>query len=424
MTPCPAVIASLSGRVYLVSVWDDLVSIGDGVRSAVEDVPSLIENVLTGDFHGAVTDGRNIVGDVTGVAQGMQNLGVSLGEVPRRYLGTAAKVADSKILAAAQLVIDGERALTGSGDPETGTGYKSSAAHLDDAVTTLVFSTPAEDQWDGAAADVYKKANDEHRRRVSAVQVADSTIAQVLSREADQVIRTRTMLDEASQYLYDFGLATAWMNFVPPLIPAKAAIDTAAAGAALGWTASSMEDLVTTSLQSAVDIWQAKRAYSDALGAIADEGNRADVPPETVGPCGTLTTQKSDLSRPPSRLSEPDNYEVPDIEREWGPPATPYGNLQNISTPPHTAATTAAPSSSPPAQAVPSRSLPSNPTAPAPANPNTPAAKVHSAVPAPTGAAPRPILHTPPGDAAPNDRGAEHAPIGPAPNNHRQTRTQ
>ena len=302
---------------------EDLMDIGDGVRSAVVDAPSLVGNIATGDVHGAVTDARNLLGDVTGVGQGLQHLGVRLGEVPTRYLGAMVKLADSKILAVTQLVIEGEKALTGSGDPEVGSGFRESAGHLDDALKTVAAADPADDQWDGSAATAYRNVNNVHRRRISATQVTDSTIAGILSRQAAQVIQTRQTLDEASQYLYDFGLTTAWMNFVPPLAAAKAALDMTAAAVALDMTASSMRDLAATSLHSAWLIRQVEQDYRTALKAIHDE-DAADVDDETRGPCGTLIRQRDDLDDRPTRVANPDTYEVPDIDFPWGPAATPY----------------------------------------------------------------------------------------------------
>ncbi|WNG87369.1 EspA/EspE family type VII secretion system effector [Mycobacterium sp. ITM-2016-00317] len=308
-----------------MGLFDDLIAIGDGVRSGVRDVPSLIANVVTGDVHGAVTDGRNIIGDLVGVASGLENLGVSLGDVPRRYVGEAAKLADSKILSAAQLAIEAEKALTGSGDPDAGNGYRESAGRLHETVETLVDATPAQDTWDGAGADAYTTANHEHRRRTSAVQAADAAIARTLAIEADQVLRTRETLDDASQYLYDFGLSTSWMNFVPGLAAAKAAADVAAAADAMATTNTAMAILVKDAATNAAKILQASDGYDDTIAAMAEEDRALARDPILGGPCGALVRQSDDLAHLPRRIANPDEYEVPDTSPEWGPPAAPYG---------------------------------------------------------------------------------------------------
>ena len=107
-----------------MSVWEDVTDVGGGLAGLLTDVPSLIGNVAEGDVHGIITDGRNVIGNVADVLGGMEGLGVTLGEVPKRYLGNIAKIADSKILAAAQLAIDGQKQLTGDGQPEDGSLYR------------------------------------------------------------------------------------------------------------------------------------------------------------------------------------------------------------------------------------------------------------------------------------------------------------
>jgi len=82
----------------------------------------------------------------------------------------ASDIAESKILAAAQMAIDGMKATTGSGPPH-------------------------DDRWDGTASQVYKTLNASHRRVTSEVQVGNQGVAGILDIEAGQVSRTRQALD-------------------------------------------------------------------------------------------------------------------------------------------------------------------------------------------------------------------------------------
>lgn len=300
-----------------MGLFEDLFQIGDGLRSGVTDAPSFVVNLLSGDVHGAVTDGRNLIGDVVGILDGVEGLGVSLGEVPKRYLGSAAKLADSKILAAAQLAIEGQKALTGSGDPEEGNGYRDSARRLEDTVETLIDAAPHGDRWDGAAAQEYAGTNATHRRITSAMSVADQAVADIIATEAGQVQRTRRCLDDASQQLYDFGLATSWMMFIPPLVPGKIAGDLAAASAALATTSASVAVLAKNSLENASRLRSNLHYYEDA---------KSD---KSGGPEGCeagIITQAEDRGRLPSRIGKADDYTVPEPEVPYqGPPATPYG---------------------------------------------------------------------------------------------------
>jgi hypothetical protein len=289
----------------------------NGIRSGIEDVPSFIGNVLSGDFHGAVTDGREIIGDVGDVLTGVEGLGVSLGQVPERYMGTVGKLADSLILQAAQLAIEAEKATTGSGAPEEGNGYQESATRLEGAVEILIDANPAPDRWDGLASEKYGETNVTHRQQTSDVQVADEQIAAILSTEAGQVSRTRQSLEEASQYLYDCGLATAWMNYVPTLAMTKQAADAAAAGTALATTNSAMVTLVKNSFENAMRIRESTNLYADASAGTSGED---------PGECGTFVKPRVDKANLPSRLQPDAKYEIPGPEEpfEHGPPATPY----------------------------------------------------------------------------------------------------
>lgn len=347
-----------------MGLLEDLFQIGDGIRSGVEDAPSFIVNVLSGDVHGAVTDGRNLIGDVTGILDGVEGLGVSLGEVPKRYLGTAAKLADSKILAAAQLAIEGQKAMTGSGDPDEGNGYRDSANRLEETVETLVDAAPHEDRWDGAAAKKYAEVNAVHRRRASDTSVADKAIGEVVANEAHQVIRTRRTLDEASQQLYDFGLATSWMMFVPPLIPAKMSADLAAATAALGLATTAIADLAKNSAENAERIRENLYYYAKV---VSDEPTADD-----QGCDGTLVSQDEDRGSLPRRIAEGDHYTVPSPETpDTAPPAIPYRGRNNDAPAPllRAATPTAAERGTP--GLPPNRSAPSSPP-----RPDSPAPKV------------------------------------------------
>lgn len=300
-----------------MGLLEDLLNLGNGVRSGVGDVPGFVRDVLTGDVHGAVTDGRKIIGGVGDVLHGVEGLGVHMGPVPARYAGTAGKIADSPILAGAQLAIEAQKALTGSGAPEDGNGYRESAKRLNEAVETLVDASPQNDRWDGAASQEYKGINDSHRVHTSNVQVADEKIGEILSIEAGQVSRARRTLDETSQGLYDYGLATAWMNVVPGLNAAKLAADTAAAAAALTTTDTTISMLSKNALENALRIRSLITTYEGVATDKSGDG----------GTCGTFIPPESDLNDLPSRLDADKPYTVPPPENpRSGPPAIPYGS--------------------------------------------------------------------------------------------------
>lgn len=304
-----------------VDVLGDAFDVVHGGVSAVTDSAEVVGDVLTGDLHGAVVDGTNVLGDLRDVLQGMEGLGADLGRVPKRFADNPlVKLSDSPPIEAAQLAIDGMKATTGSGDPEDGAGLKKSADLLAEVVEQLVDAKPHEDRWNGDAAEAYAEKNDGHRRKVSGVEVADRAIAGVLSAEADQVVGTRKTLDDVSQYLYDFGLSTSWMNLVPGGRAAKLALDAAAAAAGLAQAGYALEELVRASLSNAATI----RGHTEHYQSAATE--KLSLPSQA---CAPFVLPGVDLAQGhlPERLDPEQPYEVPEpIEPpEFGPPATPYG---------------------------------------------------------------------------------------------------
>src|SRR4051812_13479043 len=79
-----------------------------GITGAVTDVPNLVGDVAQGNFGQAFVDGRKVLGDGTDIVLGLSSLGANLGPIPS-FLenNTATKFTESKVLAAAQLLIDG-----------------------------------------------------------------------------------------------------------------------------------------------------------------------------------------------------------------------------------------------------------------------------------------------------------------------------
>ncbi|GBE64072.1 hypothetical protein MFM001_05340 [Mycobacterium sp. MFM001] len=308
-----------------MSFFPDPFKVLNGLRSGVKDAGGLVHDVVTGNVHGAVTNTRSLFGDVGDVLQGLEGLGVNLGPVPSLYAKSPfGMLSDSEVLAAAQLMIEGERALTGSGEPEDGKGYKESAKNLNGAVETLINANPHADRWDGKASEAYEKTNDVHRRNTSNVQAADEQVAAILGTEGGQVSRTRETLDDASQKLYDYGLSTAWMNAFPPLRVAKFALDSAAAATALATTNTTMMILTKNVAENALRMRSQLNAYEKA------REDTSGSPGDSAEPGSVFVPQKDDISDGgrPSRTDPNRPYEVPIPEGPPVnyPPATPYGS--------------------------------------------------------------------------------------------------
>jgi hypothetical protein len=308
-----------------------------GIAGVATDVPSLVGHVATGDIGQAMADGRKVMGDGKDIALGLSSLGANLGPVPS-FLekNPIMKLAESKVIMAAQLTIAGMKFTTGSGDPYTGDQFRDSSKRLENVVETLIHAEPHEDRWNGTGSQVYNATNASHRRLASDVQAADAEIAGHLDTEAGQVTRTRQTLDDQSDWLTKYDLATAVMNLAPPTAALKFAMDLAAAAAALDTAGVTMAVLVKNSLENADRIGEASRRYENA--ARDTSGNPLD--PCGVGEVFSLPDKGHELPRPepetplpaagepvqPKRSMPDEPYTMPEPEEPTvQAPATPYG---------------------------------------------------------------------------------------------------
>ncbi|MCB0931378.1 MAG: hypothetical protein KDB71_05695 [Mycobacterium sp.] len=295
----------------------DIADLFEGVKSGIEHSGELIGDIGSGHFGEALDDGVSVVRDVGGILESLGGLGVHYGKVATKYVDKLVPLAESKILSAAQLLIDGAKYTTGEGDPDPGDGFKDAADRLQGVVEVLIDANRHEDRWDGAAAEAYESTNHDHRVATSAAQAADERIAKILAGEADQVVRTRENLDGLSEGLHEFDLATMWMNYVPGGAAAKAAMDTTAAAGATAAMQATMLSLFQASVSNAAQIRQSTNDYDPALKDHTGDGRL----------CGSdiFVKQNEDLERLPTRLKSNAPYELPAPEEppQWGPPAQP-----------------------------------------------------------------------------------------------------
>ena len=133
------------------------------------------------------------------------------------------------------------------------------------------------------------------------MQVADAEIAGHLDIEAGQVTRTRQTLDDQSDWLTKYDLATAVMNLTPPTAALKFAMDCAAAAGALDVAGATMAVLVKNSLENADRIGEASKRYGDAAK------DTSGTPLDACGPARSSRCQKkARISLPrPNRTQTP-----------------------------------------------------------------------------------------------------------------------
>lgn len=305
--------------------------IANGATNGVNDARAFMGDVVEGDFHGALTNGRKLIGDAQDIVGGLGSLGVfPNGAGP--IMDAVLKLADSRILAAAQMTIAAMKATTGNGQPDDGGGFRGSAQRLTTAVETLIDAEPHFDRWDGTASQVYNAVNASHRRLTSDTQAADSNIAAVIQTEGEQILRTRGHLDEISQFLYDYGLATAVANYSGPGKAAQLIADMTVAGLAVQSANVTMAILTKNVIENAARVKQHAGIYADAQDDTSGEVNACDpfaIPTNelprpddstklpTPKEVGTVDQPKRTLPETPFTMPEPEE------PIEFGPPAVP-----------------------------------------------------------------------------------------------------
>lgn len=430
----------------LTDVFEAPFKIASGVVNGVKDGVSFVDHARKGDMGGVMQDGLKLMNDANDLVEGLTTLGAAITPLPTAFgASKGTQIADSKIIWAAQMLIDGMKLTTGSGTPVNGDEFRESSKRLEDVVLTLISAEPHDDRWNGTASHVYKAVNASHRRLASQVQAADEFVAGVLDTEADQVARTRETLQDQNDWLKAYDLATCWMQASAPSRALKVVLDTTASVAALDIAGGTMVVLAKNSLENSARITSKVGTYTkaqgDTSGPPASEGLFKPFPEDklpgadTRQPGSRMPEEGEDI--PPERTEADAPYTVPSPEEpeQHGPPATPYGAPITPApvTPLPSGAPAATPSGAPPPAApaggaAPKIAAPPTPAAPAafaaPANPapsapRAPASATPLATPGTpplSGPAPTPPSAPAPASAGPSARAAaEKAPIPDAP---------
>lgn len=306
----------------------DVADLVEGAKSGIEHSRDLARDLGDGHYVDAMDDGVSVVRDVAGIVEALGGLGVHYGKVATKYVEKFTPLAESQILSAAQKVIEGAKRTTGEGDPDPGDGFKESAARLQEIAMILWDAKPHSDRWTGAASDMYSKTSSQHSDAAFKAQNADQDIANVLAAEADLVRRTRENLDEVSEGLHQFDLATMWMNAHPAGAAIKETLDAVAAAGAMEAMQITMLSLFRASAENAGRIRTAAEGYEGSLKDSSGDG----------GACGgyIFVAQKADLANLPERLRPETSYTAPAPEEppQWGPPAQPLPSPSTTNPPP------------------------------------------------------------------------------------------
>ena len=316
--------------------------VGMGTINGAKDTANLVKDLHDGHWGRALIDGQKVIRDVTDVMEGLETLGADVANVPFGMKAVSKlQIAESSIISAAQLVINGMKWTTGSGTPYDGTEFRTSSERLKDTTRTINSADPHEDRWDGTAAQIYHAVNASHRRVTFDMLCADAAVAYVLDIEAGQVSRTRDTLDDQLSWLKAYDLATIAMNAHPLSRALKVLLDLAAASTATMIAGTTMEILLKNSYENARSLKSQLSVYElagkdtsgnpetcdgEVFTIPDDEHQLADPAPDVID---TRLPDPSAGTTPPSRSNPDTKYTVPSPEDppEYGPPATPYGRL-------------------------------------------------------------------------------------------------
>ncbi|MCV7259624.1 EspA/EspE family type VII secretion system effector [Mycobacterium shimoidei] len=125
-------------------------------------------------------------------------------------------VAPTPILRSGQKLIERMRKATGDGDPERGESFADASGKFKAVQDTLATAHPGQGWEGGTASQAYDQRTGDQENRVVTLADADSQIATIVNREADQLNDVRKILDYNHQLLADVGEHTQWLGSLGP----------------------------------------------------------------------------------------------------------------------------------------------------------------------------------------------------------------
>lgn len=238
------------------------------------------------------------------------------------------KRANRPVLSGGQKTIGGMKLTTGLGEPENGARFGEGAARFQRAGATLASAYPDE-CWSGRGSGAYTDSNARQIGRTRAVSAADQAVNAVLTREANQIVATRTALDDQSDWLADVGLVTMLVAATPYVGQGAAlAMEIAAVTKALGVCTTQLVQLTQQVSANAAEIHQAADRYQGAtgLGTMTRGGPSVESPGTDVPPPSEPTDDGGTKSgdEPGEKSSEAERADRDEESRD-DPGAAPGG---------------------------------------------------------------------------------------------------
>ncbi|WP_019970329.1 EspA/EspE family type VII secretion system effector [Mycobacterium sp. 141] len=281
---------------------------GGDIVSKISDVKDITDTVSD-----IVSDVKDIFsGTFGGLADGLGTL-IDIG---RQFFANAP---ETPIIDAGLKVINGMTEMCGDGSPDTGAGFANGAGEFSDVGESLSSAAP-DDSWAGGGASAYAEQNVKQQNRMQSLAETDSSIAQVLAQEAEQLGVTVQQLNSAATTL-QLAILPASIAMADPLggEAVSVAIQIAAVAGGMAIATPAMANMVSNSMQNARAIQQAANSYRDVASNARLDGAQffspsaggsqprppeqdppADGKPEPDSPLLTTNHTPSDTNATPS----------------------------------------------------------------------------------------------------------------------------
>ncbi len=130
-------------------------------------------------------------------------------------LASPLHIAPTPILVGGQKAIEAMKWTTGDGDPVSGKAFVDGSHAFTEQQKKLDNAHP-DTTWEGGPAPkAYERRVGDQQDRVAILADADSQIASIVSREADELVETRRVLDGLHNWLAEYGECTQTLGVIP-----------------------------------------------------------------------------------------------------------------------------------------------------------------------------------------------------------------
>ncbi|WKG04250.1 EspA/EspE family type VII secretion system effector [Mycolicibacterium sp. HK-90] len=190
------------------------------------------------------------------------------------------------IIGMALLAINTMQLTCGFGDSDTG-GRFAKGAHGFTAISdTLKRATPTE-QWHGKGSDAYAGENERQQERAATMSKIDTEVQGIIANQAEQIKKTRMVLDFAATYLGICIPVAIVIGRIPPTGPANQMVfELSAVGIAMPPALLAVTTMTGLAMQNAMKFAKAANAYQ----VVAAGAKPSGAPPASMSPPGGNTT--------------------------------------------------------------------------------------------------------------------------------------